>query len=272
MSKKILVLAANPQGTSRLRLDQEVRDIEEGLRRSAERDQFELIQTWALRPSDLQRAMLDFEPQIIHFSGHGLVDEGLVLEDESGQPEIVRASALASLFELFPRKIECVILNACYLLPQAEAISQHVPYVIGTKQSISNRASIAFATSFYDALAAGRPFESAYKFGRNAIQLESIDEKLTPVLLQNDAQKESKKAQFRFVLTGDVDDVSQEKLTAIVRHLKDLSGDASLELKKVVSGSIILELEGYEDGYRVLEGYQLKPGKHLRIRVSAGVV
>ncbi len=39
----------------------------------------------AVRPRDLQRAMLEVEPQIVHFSGHGAGDEGLVFEDEIGQ-------------------------------------------------------------------------------------------------------------------------------------------------------------------------------------------
>lgn len=37
---KILVLSANPVNTDRLRLDEEVREIEEGLRRSKCREQF----------------------------------------------------------------------------------------------------------------------------------------------------------------------------------------------------------------------------------------
>ena len=37
---KILILAANPQGVSKLRLDEELRDIEEGLLRGKKREQF----------------------------------------------------------------------------------------------------------------------------------------------------------------------------------------------------------------------------------------
>jgi hypothetical protein len=59
--KRILVLTANPQGTSRLRLDEEVREIQSGLQRSKNRDQFELIAKWAVRPRDIQRAMLDIQ-------------------------------------------------------------------------------------------------------------------------------------------------------------------------------------------------------------------
>lgn len=69
--KKILILTANPRATDRLRLDQEVREIDEGLRRSKRRDQFELTQRWAVRIQDLRRALLDEEPHLVHFCGHG---------------------------------------------------------------------------------------------------------------------------------------------------------------------------------------------------------
>ena len=39
--KKILILAANPKDTTRLRLDEEVREIKEGLRLSKKRDLFD---------------------------------------------------------------------------------------------------------------------------------------------------------------------------------------------------------------------------------------
>ena len=69
--KKILILTANPKNSDKLRLDEEVREIQEGLQRSRSRDQFEIISKWAVRPDDLRRALLDHEPQIVHFSGHG---------------------------------------------------------------------------------------------------------------------------------------------------------------------------------------------------------
>ncbi len=55
---KILILAANPKDTRPLRLDEEVREIEEGLRRAKKRDQFSIQQRWAVRPKDLRQAML----------------------------------------------------------------------------------------------------------------------------------------------------------------------------------------------------------------------
>ncbi len=69
--QKIQILSANPKDTSRLRLDQEVRDIKEGLQRAKKRDQFVLESQLAVRPRDIQLAMLDINPSIVHFSGHG---------------------------------------------------------------------------------------------------------------------------------------------------------------------------------------------------------
>jgi len=70
--KKVLFLAANPKGTTPLRLEEEAREIGEELRRSPQDNPFTLEQRWAVRPRDIQQAMLDVNPQIVHFSGHGI--------------------------------------------------------------------------------------------------------------------------------------------------------------------------------------------------------
>jgi hypothetical protein len=62
--RKILVLAANPQDTSPLRLDAEVKKIRESLKRSAQRAEFEVVAQGAVTTEDLRRALLEYEPQI----------------------------------------------------------------------------------------------------------------------------------------------------------------------------------------------------------------
>jgi CHAT domain len=203
--KSILVLAANPKGTSPLRLGEEVRSLRLGLERSRDRDRFVLEERWAVTTTDMRRALLDCQPQIVHFSGHGVgvedsgnetpstrklsvvsnsstEPEGLMFEDETGHPKLVSAEAIASLFALFSDQIECVVLNACYSEVQAKAIAQHIPYVVGMKRAIGDKAAIEFAIGFYDALLEGRSVEFAYKLGCSAIQMAGIPEHLTPVL------------------------------------------------------------------------------------------
>ena len=179
--KTILILAANPTSTSRLRLDEEVREIDEGLRRANKREEFKLEQKWAVRSRDFYRAMLDYQPQIVHFCGHGAGQDGIVLDNDMGQPALISADALGSMFKLFATKgVDCVLLNACYSLVQAEAISQHVNYVIGMTQTVGDKAAVAFAVAFYDAIAAGEEVEFAYELG--CTQMIGSVEQQIPVL------------------------------------------------------------------------------------------
>jgi CHAT domain len=181
-TKKILILAANPKDTSRLRLDDEVRAIKQRLRLAQGRDGFVVEAEWAVRTGDLQQALFDFAPQMVHFCGHGVGAGGLAFENAVGQAQLVSAAALANLFKLFKAQVECVLLNACYSEQQAMAIAKHIPYVVGMKQAIGDQAAITFADGFYGAVGAGRSIEDAFAFGCNRIQLETIPEHLTPVL------------------------------------------------------------------------------------------
>jgi hypothetical protein len=195
--KKILILSGNPTNASRLQLDREVREIQDSLQRSKKREQFKIISNSVVRPDDLRRTLLDTEPEIVHFSGHGGRNQGLVLENDSGEMQAVSEKSLASLFQLFNNTIECVVLNDCYSESQAEAICQHINYVVGISHQISDKAAIKFAVGFYDALGAGRSYEEAYEFGCTAITLENASaQHLAPVLksrktiLENNCYKE----------------------------------------------------------------------------------
>ena len=179
---KILILAASPTDTPRLRLDEEIRKIEEGLRLGKERDSFSLEQRLAVRAEDLRRALLNYKPQIVHFCGHGETD-GIFLENEAGTKQLVPKDALANLFKLFAKRgVQCVVLNACYSDVQAEEISQYINFVVGMSKAVGDQTAIQFAVGFYDGLGAGWSYEEAYELGCNAIALSGIPEELTPVL------------------------------------------------------------------------------------------
>jgi hypothetical protein len=180
----VLFLGAEPNKMGQQRLGQELRDITEGLQRSTKRDRFNLQQRWAVRPKDIQRAMLEVKPHILHFAGHGEGEDGLVFEDDAGNSNLVNGAALAGLFELFADRLNCVVLNGCYSEVQAQAISQHIPYVIGMQKAISRPGALAFAVGFYDALGAGNDVEFAFKLGCAAIGMAGIAEYSMPVLLK----------------------------------------------------------------------------------------
>jgi hypothetical protein len=179
--KSILLIAANPREAASLRLQEEEREIKERLR-LAGYGKAHINSIGSTRTRDIQQAMVDFKPQIVHFSGHGEGQNGLAFEDMAGQKKLVSSEALADLFKLFSDCVECVVLNACYSTVQAEEISRHIAHVVGMGYSIGDRSAIEFSVGFYTALGAGESIEFAYRLGCNSIQLTGTSEQFIPVL------------------------------------------------------------------------------------------
>jgi hypothetical protein len=168
---RILFLGANPTDGVRLRLDQEVRAIDQALRLADLGSRFELWQKWAVRPSDLQAHLLRHRPDILHFSGHGGPGSAILLEGEDGTTRPVDADRLARLLAQFNRRLRCVFLNACYSEAQASAIAREVDCVIGMSDEVLDRAAILFAANFYQALAFGCSVKAAFDLCRADIEV-----------------------------------------------------------------------------------------------------
>jgi hypothetical protein len=180
IQKTILLMSANPKGMTDLNLSNENRKIDRALQLGTERDSFNIEVAQAVCLEDIDYFILRHKPFIVHFSGHGTGEKGLVFEDE----KLVDAEALAGMFALLAGEIDCVVLNACYSEIQAKAIAKHINYVIGMNQPIGDCAAIEFADGFYKALGFGKDVEQAYQWGCNAIQRAGIPEHLTPQLLR----------------------------------------------------------------------------------------
>ena len=179
----ILFLSSDPTNTNRLRLSEELREIHEKLQLARLRDRFDFQTRMSVRPADISQALLDTQPKIVHFSGHGSDKGELLFESQTGQAHPVEPDALAALFRQFSHHVKCVILNACYAEAQAKAIAEYVDYVIGMKMAISDKAAIAFAVGFYQGIGAGRSIKDAFNLGCAQIGLHGIPEYLTPVLI-----------------------------------------------------------------------------------------
>jgi hypothetical protein len=182
---RILFLAANPVTTNALQLDREAREIEEKLRGTRERDKLELVTKWALRADDLQQYLLEYQPHIVHFSGHGSDTNELILEDKNGKPKPLSQAALLALFRALKDNIRLAVLNACFSQAQAIAITETIDCAIGMNKAIGDQAAITFAASLYRAIGFGRSVQTAFDLGRASLLAEGIPEDTTPVLLAN---------------------------------------------------------------------------------------
>jgi CHAT domain len=175
---RILFMAFNPEGTTHLRLDLEVKAITEALRGSRLGDQFELQQIWAAGDRDIQDGLLRFQPDILHLSGHASREGRLLLERErtmrdlSAPPspvlpeEDLWLAGLVRVFAAVRGKIRCVVINACHSEGMAQALAQIAGCVVGMSEAIGDEAAIRFSWSFYNALGHGLNVKAAFDAAR----------------------------------------------------------------------------------------------------------
>jgi hypothetical protein len=178
----ILFFSSSPSDEKRLRVDIELRKIEETLASTKCRDKIILNKKGAVKPETMTQAMLEFKPNIVHFAGHGN-NEGIVIENDNGYSVFFPLEGLERLFSisLFKETIQCVILNACYSEKQAEVISKNGIYVVGMNSSIGDEAAIKFSLGFYQAIGNGDTIEVAFSIGMVLIS-QYLDNINTPCL------------------------------------------------------------------------------------------
>lgn len=173
---RVLLVAANPQDTARLRLDVEIAAIEDALRGSDHRDMLRLSSAWAIDFTRLLDAVLRHTPHVLHFSGHG--DRG-ALSIEGEARSVLDATVFADMLAELPN-LRCLVLNACESTEYATNLLRHVPCLIAMQGPISDNAARAFAATFYRALGYGRSIAVAFRLARAALTHASPHERDIP--------------------------------------------------------------------------------------------
>ncbi len=179
---RILFLSANPKGTTKLDLDKEFNAIQSVIDSA---DQFSLQPRFRTSVSKLQQYLINYNPQIVHFAGHGddSVDTGIILlQDSRGKKEPASKEAIAELFRILNErkniaeedKIRLVVLNACFSDELAREIKKYVDCVIGMHNKIDDVASRKFAEAFYLGIVYGESVQTALDLGRNKLMLLEI--------------------------------------------------------------------------------------------------
>jgi hypothetical protein len=179
---RILMLAANPWPGAQLALGEEAREITEKLTLSRDRDDFDLVTRWAVRPADLLQSINEHRPHIVHFSGHGTQTGEIVLAAAGGGYQPVTPEALAAVFRATPDNTRLVLLNACYSAVQAQAIGRHIDFIVGMRAPIDDRSAAIFAAALYSALGFGRSVRQAFDQGVAALMLNGMPDHDVPQL------------------------------------------------------------------------------------------
>ncbi|MEH1823042.1 MAG: alpha/beta hydrolase [Nostoc sp.] len=172
----ILVLAANPIGTDQLQLEEEANRIRLRLQEGEFGKSYIVKVEKAVQVEELSKYLLQYEPLILHFSGHGSPNGEIILNNSQGQAQPVSPEALAELLAVLHGRIECVVLNACFSLEKADVLAEQVSCVVGMSKEIGDQSAITFAAGFYRGLGFGRGYYSAFELGRNEIKLLKLSD------------------------------------------------------------------------------------------------
>ncbi|MEM6801766.1 MAG: caspase family protein, partial [Bacteroidota bacterium] len=173
---KLLLLSAGPTDEDALNMQTEFRHIYEALGENEQRDKFSLASHFNVRLRELITSIASETPQILHFTSPGLeplkskigevklaqsnvvmpsepfVRFGIRSEDEEGKVRQLSEEAISSIFSLFEKSLNAVVLNGCYEERQARSIANFIDILIGIQPETPPEVAKAFILEFYKAL------------------------------------------------------------------------------------------------------------------------
>lgn len=200
---RVLYLTANPHAVETtiqypdgsvetsnvwLRVDYEVRQVKDMLRKSKYRDLVRIEHLPAATNMDLLDGLNDHRPHIVHFSGHAS-SWGLLMENDEGNQdgEGVDFGLLARILGATNEPPRLVVLNACQSLDGADDLLKTVPTVIGMSDSVNDASAVMFAALFYLGIASAQSITTAVEQAKVSLLAASLDgEELPEVRTRED--------------------------------------------------------------------------------------
>lgn len=171
---KVLFVSADPSvgRGDRLRIDEEMRAVQERVRASKYRDAVEFAFAPAARPLDLIQALNIHRPHAVHFSGHGTAQGTLQFLGDDGGVRPVSPALLADVFRKVRGRVRLVVLNACSSRPVAQAVTEVVECAVGMSERVLDDTAITFSAAFYGALGFALSVREAFDQGTLTIGLQ----------------------------------------------------------------------------------------------------
>ena len=194
---KLLFLSANPRDTAPAGGDEEFRSIEREIAALPNSSQFLLIPKFAVRPSDLQPALLKHRPNIVHFCGHGRAGK-LLFVAASGESEEVDGGVLNQILATHnvESTISLIVLSACFSESLAQDLCEQVHAVVGMSSMVTAEAATAFSAAFYRGIGYGESLQSAFDMGKAALAVGQPPEEAIPQLVPS---SEINPSQVKFI-------------------------------------------------------------------------
>jgi len=182
-----------------IRGDRKLREIERRIDLAPFGGVFTVKGVQGTRHEEISSLVDSFRPTHLHIACHGQPGQ-LILEDARRLPAKLDLEALKAIID-GPKTIRCLVLEACYSASLAERLKTDELSTLGISGKYSpSETDFGFAT-FYQALAANRPFREAYAEALQDLEIMSRAAARTPRLFASSTALESK-------LFGDGEDPS----------------------------------------------------------------
>lgn len=177
----VLAVYASPPGGAPLRWEHDARALRDALAHYPDRFRVEILPL--ATPEDVQRALMHYRPRYLHIFAHGAIDGVLLDDGEGGRGWTLPYPLLAEMVRQTPG-LRCVLLSACDSAFAANATGSGEPFLIAMRGPISVDGAIAFASGFYEALAAraDMPVEAAFDQGIIGLKLRAPQDADKPLL------------------------------------------------------------------------------------------
>lgn len=174
----MLFFSANPRENAMISYQNEFTAINEELAQKGCLGKIEMVSKSNTNAYTLTDTIVDYDPHIIHFVGHGdhetplVEDEAvLLLVSENGRSvERITARELEAKFKRLKGKqtfLKLVFLNACLTEAVAKAISRSGVAAIGTNAKIGSVTARRVAMAFYKHYALTKDIAQAVEYARN---------------------------------------------------------------------------------------------------------
>jgi tRNA A-37 threonylcarbamoyl transferase component Bud32 len=285
----ILFLGSSPKGEPELALRREFDE----LARELDDSRFDLYRRWDEPATRLPDLLARYQPQVLHFSGHGDTRGGLLFEDEAGEAYVPDPAAVAKVFAQHRGRVRCVVLNACYSVEQAPRIAEHVDVVIGMSDEIDDATARKFSQSFYKSLGAGDSVGKAFDAAKLVLALGNrpsphllklhAGPKVDPYQLllgvDQPMNASASAAEIASAVKTIVDKLyARRKLrqgtaeshavtTAIDEAIKLVRGSFAPEVGSVIAGARLEKVIGYGNFGTVWEAYDQELQKKVAVKV-----
>jgi hypothetical protein len=162
---RMVVITANAKDDFPLRLTDEVNVIIKAVQVSNPQCKLRFAEPHtrlSAQLMDLMEALVEAQPHIIHFAGHGSEEGHLRLMGVDGSAEELRPSELIDFLKTMRQRspLKGIVFNLCHSENLLEQAAAHFDFVIGWQGELPDNKGIKFAEFLYRALAL-----NACKFG-----------------------------------------------------------------------------------------------------------